>query len=102
MQNVKNTAYAWRQMLFFLSVADDHELPRFVEWSNEYLATQREAFRTRFAPVMAGLEAIAAGGRFDHAGLHAASGGRQFLGWTLGRHWLLPQVSEAATSADMP
>ena len=27
--------------------------------------------------------------RFGEDGIHAASGGRRFLGWTVGRHWLL-------------
>jgi hypothetical protein len=95
MQNVKNSAYAWRQMIFYLSTADADEVPRFLDWAGDHLAKQREEFRDRFAPARLGLEAIARGGRFDGAGFDTATGGRRFLGWTLERHWLLPERREA-------
>ena len=91
MQTVKNSGYAWRQMIFYLSMAHESELPRFLDWADEHLAKQREGFRDRFAPAMAGLHAVAAGRRFDGDGFDPASGGRRFLGWTLERHWMLPK-----------
>ena len=91
MQTVKNSGYAWRQMIFYLSMAHESELPRFLDWADEQLAKQREGFRDRFAPAMAGLHAVAAGRRFDGDGFDPASGGRRFLGWTLERHWMLPK-----------
>ena len=96
MQTVKNSAYAWRQMIFYLSMASDDELPRFLDWADDHLAKQRAEFRDRFTPVMDGFHAVAAGRRFDTDGFDPASGGRRFLGWTVERHWLLPERREAA------
>jgi hypothetical protein len=96
MQAVKNSAYAWRQMLFYLSLAGADEIHGFLDWADEHLAEQREGFRERFAQVMVGLHAVASGGEFAPDGVHGPSGGRRFLGWTLERHWLLPERREAA------
>jgi len=90
LQMMKNTAYAWRQMLFYLSLAGGAEVSAFATWSAAHLEEQRPDFRSRFEPVLAGLRAAIAGERFGPDGLHAASGGRRFLGWSVGRHWLLP------------
>jgi hypothetical protein len=98
MQNVKNSAYAWRQMIFFLSLANEDGLPPFLDWTNEYLAKQREDFRSRFAPVIDGLRLVAERGQFDAAGRNRASGGRRFVGWTLRRHWLLPERRDATST----
>jgi hypothetical protein len=90
MHNVKNAAYAWRQMLFYLSLAQEEEVQRFLAWADEHLAGRREDFRDRFAPVMLGLHTIAGGGSFAADGVDR-NGGRRLLGWTLERHWLLPE-----------
>lgn len=88
LRTLKNTAYAWRQMLFFLTLsttaADD-----FVAWAEEHLSKRPAAFQARFAPALSGLRAVVHGGEFDTQGL-THEGGRRFLGWTTGRHWLLP------------
>ena len=89
MQTAKNSAYAWRQMIFYLSLASDREVAEFLEWANLHLARQREDFRGRFQPALAGLFAVFEGRTFDSSGLDSASGGRRLLGWTLERHWLL-------------
>ncbi len=91
MQSVKNSAYAWRHMILYLALADAQEPQRFLEWAELHLSRQREDFQVRFTPVMAGLRAIVAGGSFDHNGCDPVTGGRRFLGWTIGRHWLLPE-----------
>lgn len=88
MQTVKDSAYAWRQMLFYLSISGRGE--EFVPWARRHLANQDEDFQRRFEPVMAGLEAVLKGEAFDPEGHHSASGGRRLLGWTMERHWLLP------------
>jgi hypothetical protein len=90
MQMMKNTAYAWRQMLFYLSLLDHEAQSAFLEWSASQLKAERGEFRERFEPVMAGLWAVAGGDQFSRDGRHVASGGRRFLGWSVGRHWLLP------------
>jgi hypothetical protein len=71
---------------------------RFLQWADEHLAKQREEFRDRCAPAMLGLHAIASGGHFESAGFDPATGGRRFLGWTLERHWLLPERQRARTA----
>jgi hypothetical protein len=94
---LKSSAYAWRQMLFFLSQAPADEAPRFVAWAKEHFGQQDGEFRTRFAPVVAGLAHVVAGGGFDKYGravtFHGAA--RRFLGWTVERHWLLPPSPDA-------
>jgi hypothetical protein len=65
----------------------------FLEWSADHLRKQRPEFQARFGPVFAGLRAVAAGDRFETDGVHRGSDGRRFLGWSVGRHWLLPRES---------
>jgi hypothetical protein len=90
---LKNTAYAWRQMVFFLSMSEPSDVDSFMTWSATHLANQPLEFQQRFAPVFAGLHAVIDGDEFDATGLHPASGGRRFLGWSVGRHWLLNPTS---------
>jgi hypothetical protein len=97
MQAVKNCAYAWRQMILYLSLANADEMPRFLDWASEHVGKQRADFRHRFAPALAGLQVVAAGGRFGSDGLDPATGGRRFLGWTVGRHWLLSEPQTTVT-----
>jgi hypothetical protein len=80
LRTVKDIAYAWRQMLFFLSMLDAEAQVRFV-------ASLRERAPVRLVPAVAGLEHVVAGVRFDRAG--AAGDGRRLLGWTVGPHWML-------------
>jgi hypothetical protein len=85
-------------MLFYLSLLDEEQQREFTSWAQAHFAKQRAVFRDRFAPVVSGLGAVLAGNRFDDDGRHRTSGGRRFLGWSVGRHWLLP----AAGSAERP
>ncbi|MDB4942184.1 MAG: hypothetical protein JWP97_1718 [Labilithrix sp.] len=87
LQMLKNTAYAWRQMLFFLSIGDS-SVEELVRWAEEHFERQPAPFRARFGPATRGLRFIAGGGRFDDAGV-APDGGRRFLGWTTESHWAL-------------
>ncbi len=91
---IKNSAYAWRQMIFFLSLIEPDEVNSFLEWASEHLSKQDADFQQRFQPAWQGLVATA-GSRTagvtpeldKHTG---ANSGRviPFLGWTTGRHWL--------------
>jgi hypothetical protein len=85
---VKLGAYAWRQMMFFLAVADDAARGAFLPWAGRHLAEQGADFRDRFEPAMAGLRLVWGGGGFDAMG-RGPGGERRFLGWNAGRHWLL-------------
>jgi hypothetical protein len=82
--NLKNTAYAWRQMVFFLSLSPASEVDQFLAWADEHLSRQRTDFQTRFRPAVEGLRRAAAG-MSPEDGISA----RRFVGWTKERHWLL-------------
>lgn len=78
--SIKNSAYAWRQMLFFLSVGERVGLDVFLEEADLILQGQSSEFQRRFEPAWQGL-------------LQAAQGQaptRAFLGWSQARHWLMP------------
>jgi len=83
---LKNTAYAWRQMIFFLSM-QPWRLPEFLQWARVHLLQQPTAFRSRFEPAMLGLE-MASMGRTPRISLDGSMSCRQFLGWSKDRHWL--------------
>jgi hypothetical protein len=86
---LKASAYAWRQMLFFASVASPEEQSAFMPWVEAQFADEDEVFRAVFKPAMDGLRVISEGGRFYASGVDAQGGaGRRFLGWGAGRHWL--------------
>lgn len=89
--DLKNAAYAWRQLVFFLSFLPD--VPSFLGGARAQLAATPAAFHTRFEPALRGLELAAAGHTSSDAAF-AAAGGRVFTGWAVGGHWLAP----AATS----
>lgn len=89
---VKNTAYAWRQMIFFLSLRPSPEVSAFLTWAEEHLNSQAGDFRTRFFPVLRGL--MLAAQRVDIGADAGTPDGRRFLGWSKTRHWLLPETGE--------
>lgn len=79
LRSIKNAAYAWRQMLVFLSLSDT----LFLEYALQKLSNQPPGVRTRLEPAMLGLMAVMEGGQATDGG------GRRFLGWTTSRHWML-------------
>jgi hypothetical protein len=82
----ENSAYAWRQMLFHVSVLDRDTQRRFVAWAREHLAVQSPHFVARFEPALAGLDE-AVGGAVPHVA---------FLGWSTGDHFLLRDSQQSA------
>jgi hypothetical protein len=90
LKRVKNSAYAWRQMVFFLSVAPPGSVDDFLLWAEEHLAEQRDELRVRFTPVLRGLLAVA-------MGEEPTPEMPRFLGWSVGRHWLLPESAPRGT-----
>lgn len=86
---LKNTAYAWRQMVFYLSMLDDVERRCAIDSIEEHFAAQPTAFRDRFLPAIIGLRVAAAGLPLT-LNRQKSEGARVFLGWTSERHWLLP------------
>ncbi|MBC7806339.1 MAG: hypothetical protein H7145_09325 [Akkermansiaceae bacterium] len=94
LQLVKNSAYAWRQMVFFLSLESEEDARAFLPWAMEHLGEQPEAFRERFGPVLSGLDSAIRGlpitGDDDASSIGVSVSARRFLGWTTEKHWLLP------------
>ncbi|MBX3172278.1 MAG: hypothetical protein KF760_33040 [Candidatus Eremiobacteraeota bacterium] len=82
---IKNSAYAWRQMLFFLSVGEAAGVTAFLDQARPILQRQPPEFQRRFDPVWQGL-------------LEATQGrapARPLLGWSQGKHWLVRRISQA-------
>jgi hypothetical protein len=93
LQMVKNTAYAWRQAIYLLSLADEPTQERVIgrlvdRWSNG-----PGQWRTTFEPALVGLVDLSSGARFDRDG--RTGQGRRFLGWSTGPHWMLPSNNES-------
>lgn len=83
---LKNTAYAWRQMIFFLALLSERDVADFLGWAEEHLSAQGEGFRKRFRPALRGLRLAAEGSSIDDDSTEA----RRFLGWSNTKHWLMP------------
>jgi hypothetical protein len=90
MQSAKRAAYAWRHCVLFLSFVSTDEQQEWLRWADARLARASREFVARFMPAMQGLRVCIAGGSFGPGGQMVGASGRRFLGWTNGRHWLLP------------
>jgi hypothetical protein len=88
---VKNAAYAWRQMLFFLALLPPTGQVKFLHWAENHLAEQPAAFQERFRPALLGL-ALAVDGRSLDSDEARQAGAKRFLGWSKEKHWLLSNV----------
>ena len=84
---LKQTAYAWRQMLFFLSFVPDYSISAVLRWANEYFSAQTQELQQRFRPALLGLELVVKGHSLDDK-IAQELGARRFLGWTTTGHWL--------------
>jgi len=83
----KSSAYAWRQMVFFLSLLDSETVSAFLLWASSYLEQQNTSAGQRLNPALSGLKWIVDGGTFDREGIGGIAGdGRRLLGWTTKRH----------------
>jgi hypothetical protein len=87
LSTVKDAAYAWRQTLCFLSLADEADRAGFPAWASTAVGPTPAHVQARLRPVLDGLAHVLAGGTFDDAGV--GGNGRRLLGWTVGRHWML-------------
>ena len=94
LHTVKNSAYAWRQMVFFLALLDAEDVVSFLQWARGHLAEQISPFAQGLHPALNGLEWTASGGVFDENGTTPSGDGRRFLGWTSERHWMLGERTE--------
>ncbi|MEL6552830.1 MAG: hypothetical protein AAFQ63_05115 [Cyanobacteria bacterium J06621_11] len=87
---IKQSAYAWRQMLFFLSLLPDRDVQAFVAWMTHYLSTQPDSFQHRFRPATAGL-INAVYEQPSNSASHQPAEAQRFLGWSTRRHWLISE-----------
>lgn len=91
---IKNAAYAWRQMVFFLSCGAGSVEP-FLRWADERMHEEPVEFRTRFWPALRGLARAA--GNSDEGENGGSSRTEVFLGWVEGRHWLMRTHARGAS-----
>jgi hypothetical protein len=90
LRTVKNAAYAWRQMVFFLALLPAGDVRDFLAWAEGHLGEQGAGFRLRFRLALAGLARATQGLPTDgQAGEGPADEARTFLGWATEKHWLL-------------
>lgn len=90
---VKDAAYAWRQAVFFLSLCAPSEREDVLAWlAGDADGPGRRPARVtaRLAPAVRGLLNAAAGAAVE------TDGGRRFVGWTVGPHWLLEGIPRPA------
>lgn len=80
---LKNGAYAWRQMIFFASLLAEQERATFLSGIQTHFQNQPDVFRLRFGPAFRGLERALRGETSESVE------SRRFLGWSVDRHWLL-------------
>ncbi len=78
LRTVKDIAYAWRQLVFFLSLTNSARAFVTERWA--------DAPSALYVP-LAGLEHVVDGGTFDDSG--RGGQGRRLLGWSAKGHWLL-------------
>jgi hypothetical protein len=96
---LKNTAYAWRQMVFFLSLLSEREVADLLRWAEEHLGAQPEGFQNRFRPALKGLLLASQGlSLASEAGRRV--GARRFLGWSKETHWLMADIRDQQRSPD--
>jgi hypothetical protein len=87
---VKNAAYAWRQMIYFLSKLGPSQLTSFSTGVGHTLSKTPAGFQHAIAPAIVGLQRAIAGQSPE-----AAPESRRLLGWTAGPHWLLQRLEDS-------
>ncbi|MEU9852227.1 hypothetical protein [Streptomyces sp. NPDC047974] len=86
---LKDAAYAWRQMLFHLSLCEESERAEVLAWLPAE-AARRPLVASRLAPALLGLRHVAEGGLFDADGTARSGRARRLTGWSVAEHWLRP------------
>jgi hypothetical protein len=87
---VKNAAYAWRQMVFFLSLVPAGREELFLSRAEGRLREQPPGLQERMRPALEGLERAVRGLPVEAPPSPGRPGGaRRLLGWTTERHWLM-------------
>ncbi|MEV5754019.1 hypothetical protein AB0L00_39920 [Actinoallomurus sp. NPDC052308] len=82
---IKDAAYAWRQVVFFLSLCGLEEQIAVIAGIQEEVRRHPEHVVRRVAPVLAGLRHVLVGGSLDD---DSAPTARRFTGWSTTGHWM--------------
>jgi hypothetical protein len=90
---VKDAAYAWRQMLFFLSLCNPADQREFIEWTVRDARELSDHARQRLEPVVAGLRGVLNGHSVDESD----APGRRFTGWSNRGHWMCQVPAQASS-----
>ncbi|MFE5596780.1 hypothetical protein [Streptomyces sp. NPDC056549] len=85
---IKDAAYAWRQMLFHLSMCDDAAAAGVLARMREETSRHPVHVAARLAPALAGLRLVVDGGSFGADGTADGGRARRLTGWTTSGHWL--------------
>lgn len=85
---VKDTAYAWRQMVFHLSLCPTADQRQLLARLDEELARHPSHVTDRLAPALAGLRLTADGATFAEDGTADGGRARRLLGWSTDGHWM--------------
>ncbi|MEU8779507.1 hypothetical protein [Streptomyces sp. NPDC048606] len=85
---IKDAAYAWRQMVFHLSLCSPRERAAVLAWMESETTRRPTSVRERLAPALAGLRLVEAGGSFDARGEADGGRARRLLGWSTTGHWI--------------
>ena len=85
---IKDTAYAWRQLVFHLSLCPPAEQRRVLGELEAEAARHPAHVTARLAPALAGLRLVADGGTFTPDGTADGGRARRLLGWSTDGHWL--------------
>ncbi|GAA4619316.1 hypothetical protein GCM10023195_87230 [Actinoallomurus liliacearum] len=82
---IKDAAYAWRQVVFFLSLCGLEDQITVIAGIQEEVRRHPEHVVRRLAPVLAGLRHVLVGGGLDDG---SAPNARRFTGWSTTGHWM--------------
>ncbi|MET9650797.1 hypothetical protein ABZZ44_11090 [Streptomyces sp. NPDC006460] len=93
---VKDAAYAWRQMLFHLSLSGPATRALVPDLLAEEASRRSPRVAERLAPALAGLRFVADGGSFGPDGTALDGAARRLLGWSTEAHWLLAPPAGAS------
>ncbi|WP_019071377.1 hypothetical protein [Streptomyces hokutonensis] len=85
---IKDAAYAWRQLVFHLSLCRPAEQRRVLGGLDEETGRYPFHVAARLAPALAGLRLVVDGGGFGPDGTADGGRARRLLGWTTDGHWL--------------
>ncbi|MGW7357288.1 hypothetical protein ACWGI0_11830 [Streptomyces sp. NPDC054802] len=92
---IKDAAYAWRQMLFHLSLCTADRQSHVLDRLEADMTRHPAHVSARLGPALAGLRLAAAGGHFSADGTADGGRARRFLGWATDGHWMRPDPSAA-------